>query len=129
MSVQGSDCFMLLPLAFGVLAIEFFGYCLLAIYLTEVLPDVNGVRANPAFFLRPSFWRPKKYRTRDINRRQLPGAPAPQAPDSDVQDEVDEMQQRLHTGATSLSTDDSDRAIELYGLQRRFAGLFGRNTW
>jgi len=29
----------------------------LAIYLDVVLPDANGVRLQPWFFLQPSYWR------------------------------------------------------------------------
>ena len=38
------------------------GYMLLAIYFDAVLPDANGVRRPPWFFLQPGYWFPAKVR-------------------------------------------------------------------
>lgn len=129
------DCRMPLPLAWGVMLIEFFGYTLLAVYLTAVLPDASGVREPPDFFLMRSFWQPRKHRASDVRRDQQP-APQLASMDTDVASEQTKMRQRLEIGGTALTqrshepTDEGTQqvadapAIEMYGIQRRF----GRGT-
>lgn len=128
---DGEDCRMPLPLAWGVLLIEFFGYTLLAVYLTAVLPDASGVREPPHFFLMPSFWKPRKYRASDVRRdQQTPRTNVqPATMDDDVAAEQAKMQQRLESGGTALKAADDGApppanapAIEMYGIQRRFGG-------
>lgn len=126
-------CRMPLPLAWGVLLIEFFAYSLLAIYLTAVLPNENGVREPPHFFLMPSFWQPRKFRASDVVREQRT-APQPATVDDDVAAEVTKMRQRLESGASALTEHAPEAtlegaaaasnapAIEMYGIQRRFGG-------
>jgi hypothetical protein len=115
------DCKMLLPVAYGVLVADFFIYCLIAIYLTSVLPDENGVRDNPLFFLKPSFWFPSSHRTSTINRTQRNGAPVPGRVDEDVQAEADKMKHRLsQADGIALPGEGAPPAVEVYGLQRNF---------
>jgi hypothetical protein len=126
-AVQG-DCRMLLPLVWGVLAIECVLYGLLAVWLTEVLPDSNGVRKSVFYPFKPSFWRPQRYRTRDVHLKQLPGAPTPAHVDGDVKTEADMMRRRLAL-ELGMSGSDGEAAVEVYGLQKRFSSLFGRNAF
>lgn len=51
-----SDCVMPLGWMYGVLALQCVGYAILALYLDAVLPDVNGIRRAPWFFLQPGYW-------------------------------------------------------------------------
>lgn len=50
------DCVMPLGTILWVLALQCIGYCLLALYFDNVLPDCNGVRRAPWYFLQPSYW-------------------------------------------------------------------------
>ena len=120
---------MALPLAFGVLFIEFILYTLLAIWLTEVLPDSNGVRQAPWFFLLPSFWHPSRYRSSQVHRSQVAGAPVPQRIDEDVAAEAATMQRRLDEGHGCADGSGEGAAVAVYGLQRRFTGKLGGNAF
>lgn len=125
------DCRMSLPLAWGIMIALFFIYSLLAVYLTAVLPDASGVRDPPYFFLLPSYWRPRIYKSTTIHTAQLP-APDVRQLDEDVAAEADKMRARLQANgghisaataaaaAGSAHNGNAVPAIEVYGLQRRF---------
>jgi hypothetical protein len=130
---EDDGCRLPLPLSWGILVIEFFGYLLLAIYLTAVLPDASGVREPPLFFLMSSFWQPRKYRSSELHRDQQP-APEPATVDPDVAAEQAKMRRRLESGTTALTQHSHEAAvgnnsqhstapaIEMYGIQRQFKG-------
>lgn len=124
-AVQDEDCKFLLNDIFMVLTIEFFLYTLVAIYLAAVLPDENGVRDPPYFFLLPSFWFPEKYRATAISRSQQAGAPVPGRVDSDVHAEALKMQSRA-LQHSEIPAGDAAAAVEVYGLQRSFGGASNR---
>eukprot|EP00892_Ulva_mutabilis_P002376 jgi/Ulvmu1/12139/UM085_0003.1 len=125
------DCRMALPLTWGIMILHFFAYSIMAVYLSAVLPDASGVRDPPHFFLMPSYWRPRMYKTATINTTQQQ-APGVQQVDEDVAAEATKMRDRLaanggrisQTGAANGSTHHSNggsaSAIEVYGLQRSF---------
>lgn len=125
------ECRMALPLTWGIMIAHFFGYSILAVYLSAVLPDASGVRDPPYFFLLPSYWRPRMYKSTTINTAQLP-APAVRQVDEDVAAEADKMRARLQANGGHISragpaaTEGSAHngsslpAIEVYGLQRHF---------
>jgi len=96
-----------------------------------VLPDASGVRDPPFFFMLPSYWRPRMYKSTAINTAQLP-APGVQQVDEDVAAESGKMRERLaasgghisQTGSVAANngtqSSGATPAIEVYGLQRRF---------
>lgn len=59
-------------------------YMLIAMYLDKVLPDTNGQRLHPLFFLQPSFWNPKYHNPEDNSSKVAASAgsvaPAPHSP-------------------------------------------------
>lgn len=122
---------MALPLTWGIMIVHFFVYSILAVYLSAVLPDASGVRDPPHFFLLPSYWRPRLYKSTTINTAHLP-APGVRQVDEDVAAEAAKIRDRLqanggHISQTgpvpAISTEHngtSAPAIEVYGLQRRF---------
>lgn len=126
-----ADCRMALPLTWGIMIVHFFVYSILAVYLSAVLPDASGVRDPPHFFLLPSYWRPRLYKSTTINTAQLT-APSVRQVDEDVAAEAAKMRDRLqanggHISQTGSVPSDSSAhngtsapAIEVYGLQRRF---------
>lgn len=85
---------MKLDLVFGVLALLFLLYTPLAIYLSAVLPDENGVRDAPWFFVSPSFWTPRSHKRDAIHTQMRDGAPAPRVEDGDVAAEAAKMKVR-----------------------------------
>lgn len=110
---------------------HFFMYSVLAVYLSAILPDASGVCDPPHFFLMPSYWRPRCFKSRTINMSQQP-APSVQQVDEDVATEAAKMRDRLETNGGHISQTGSAAthgnthsglsvpAIEVYGLQRRF---------
>lgn len=83
---------------------QFLAYFLLAVYLHEVLPDANGVRKTPFYFLLPSYWNPKaKIDASSISRRHEEN-PRPAAEDTDVIAEADRMRERLQECVLSTLT-------------------------
>ncbi|XP_018424540.1 PREDICTED: ATP-binding cassette sub-family A member 10-like [Nanorana parkeri] len=55
----GDDSFHMLSSAI-YLALDSILYILLTLYFDKIIPDKHGVRHEPLFFLRPSFWSKKK---------------------------------------------------------------------
>jgi hypothetical protein len=145
---EDDECRMPLPVVFYVLFIEFIGYTVLAVYLSHVLPDSNGVRDPPFYFLRGEFWRPRKYKSWTISQKQEGGAPAPLHVDEDVEAEATRMRRRLGdqngqivwengrdgSPGTVEGTNGANGvgqlpAIEVYGLQRKFRGASAREPF
>jgi hypothetical protein len=54
------DCVMSLSQIFVCLALQCAVYMLLAVYVDNVLPDVNGARKSVLYFCFPSYWFPQK---------------------------------------------------------------------
>lgn len=86
---------MKLDLVFGVLTILFLLYTPLAIYLSAVLPDENGVRDTPWYCFTPSFWAPRSHKRSAIHTAVRGDAPAPRVEDDDVAAEAAKMRVRL----------------------------------
>eukprot|EP00887_Chlorella_sp_A99_P004461 scaffold30.g4461.t1 len=91
------DCVLPLGQIYWVLAVQIAGYLVLALYLDSVLPDSNGVRRPPWFFLQPGYWWPSKRRNMAASAAALV-APTEEdeglAVDPDVRQEQQLMRRR-----------------------------------
>lgn len=106
----------------GIFVIEYFGYTILAVYLTAALPDDSGVRDSPWFFLLPSFWMPKRYDHTMIHSGML-DAPHPRNVDQDVAAEAQVMKEAFAQSNGHI-VERPGSAVDIFGLQRRFKGQF-----
>ena len=115
----------------GILAIEAIFYCLIAVYLNNVLADENGVRKKLWYFLTPSYWRGGGAKRRSGLKSLKPPVSWPGhdgsegSIDPDVAAEESEMKElrehRTSGHADALSAaSDNNNAVEVFGLQRKF---------
>ncbi|KFM28559.1 ABC transporter A family member 2 [Auxenochlorella protothecoides] len=142
------DCVMPLGTILWVLALQCIGYCLLALYFDNVLPDCNGVRRAPWYFLQPSYWvapyKPsleRAQRAYEASTQESTGLVV----DADVAEEMERMKTRCltytgklsgthHPGAagvdTAAATPQPAYAMEMYGLRKEYGrGLFRRKPF
>ena len=81
---------------------HFIVYTILAVYLTEVLPDANGVRKPVFFFFMPSFWNPSAYKRAGVIVKQQDFPAMMTTKEADVLAEENKMKARLEGCAFSL---------------------------
>eukprot|EP01026_Neomeris_dumetosa_P039658 TRINITY_DN3260_c0_g1_i6.p1 TRINITY_DN3260_c0_g1~~TRINITY_DN3260_c0_g1_i6.p1 ORF type:complete len:980 (-),score=135.90 TRINITY_DN3260_c0_g1_i6:302-3241(-) len=131
----------------GQIYLIFFGqwlvYFILTIYLDNVIPNENGVRRKPWYFLMPTYWvgsstlctRPQL--KQPLHRQNSYNTQSDSLLlDEDVLAEEEKMmnlrvqRQDVVTGASNIQP-PSDLAVEIYGLQRRFGSKFWavKGTW
>ncbi|KAK9828716.1 hypothetical protein WJX72_001692 [[Myrmecia] bisecta] len=80
-----------------VAALQYLGYMALAVYFDNVLPDRNGVRKAPWYFLQPSYWRPSQARNPEAAAAALKAPTEDEAGllvDNDVRKETQRMRFR-----------------------------------
>ena len=138
------DCVFPLGTILSVLFIESILYFLLAIYLTNVLGDENGVKKKPWYFLTAEYWRGGSRKSKKgggaVARKSLkPSVPLPAGQggggndvllgegqgDADVAAEEERMRELLQhrvsgqNGALAAAA-DATHAVEVFGLQKAF---------
>lgn len=128
------DCECMLPIAdlIWILFLAFIGYSLVGIYLDNVLPQENGTRRSPWFFMDPAYWSPRfgslfaRLWRPALLRVRLEGASC-HSEDDDVQAEFRRLKERLGRIQRGEEGDQSNTdAIELFGVRRIFRrGLLG----
>ncbi|KAK9805624.1 hypothetical protein WJX72_008643 [[Myrmecia] bisecta] len=138
------QCVLSLGQAYGLLIGLTIVYTVLALFLDNVLPNENGVRRAPWYFLMPNYWcnvgranfrkrptvqtaagaqtvRPSLRRTSTLDNAAVPQ-------DEDVANEEKRVKELLaHRSGTSgaMSELEQANAVEVFGLQK----VFGRNIF
>eukprot|EP01024_Parvocaulis_polyphysoides_P015911 TRINITY_DN1703_c0_g2_i9.p1 TRINITY_DN1703_c0_g2~~TRINITY_DN1703_c0_g2_i9.p1 ORF type:complete len:796 (-),score=106.72 TRINITY_DN1703_c0_g2_i9:746-3133(-) len=138
------ECVFSLGYIYLIFLGEWIVYFILAVYLDNVIPNENGVRRSPWFFLLPTYWNSnitwcqKSELKRPLNRQNSFDASGDSSvyTDTDVIAEEEKMislkdrRQVLESSGQGVSL-SKDLAVEIYGLQKRFGSKFWavKGTW
>lgn len=129
-----TSCVFPLGTILSVLAVEFFVYVLIGIYLDNVVADSNGVKKKPWYLLSPVYWCGGMRRRGSARRKLRPPVACPvESGEADVDVAAEEAAMKeliLHrTGtagalaaAEAVGGGAAKNAVEVFGLQK----VFGR---
>uniref|UniRef100_A0A061SDE8 Abc transporter a family member 2-like n=2 Tax=Tetraselmis sp. GSL018 TaxID=582737 RepID=A0A061SDE8_9CHLO len=144
-----NDCVMPIGTILEILAIEFFAYLLLALYLDNVLKNENGVRRPLWYLFTPGYWNLEFMGTtarvgpspQGLFGR-VPNLVRPPQRDEDVEQEELLMREKLkeRTGIDEdpglginipVASIEHPAAVEVYGLRQWFGANFQavKNSW
>lgn len=121
------DCECVMPLGdiFGILCLLYIGYFILGVYLEKVLPNENGVRLPPWYFLQKRYWGFTNGWQTSKETLQILANDGAGSQDDDVAAEENKMKEKLGTAsnvAASGSFELNGDAVQLFSLQK----VFGR---
>ncbi|KFM23420.1 ABC transporter A family member 2 [Auxenochlorella protothecoides] len=135
---QNFDCVLSIETIMIFLTLEALAYFVLAVYLDNILPNEQGVRQKPWYFLLPSYWRrdrssaipPPKAKRRFWPWKRAaavqpsgPSANGSKVPiDADVAAEEQRMRNllELRTGHDLATSPVPPAAVEVFGLKQVF---------
>ncbi|KAH7443557.1 hypothetical protein KP509_02G040100 [Ceratopteris richardii] len=119
-STATPDCVITLDQIFRWFVATFFIWFLLALYLDNVLKDINGVSKPWYYFLLPSYWTGRSSSQADVGRCCCTGSFAIPLDSSAVDEDV--AAEELFVKAQAEKSDDPNVAVRVCGLIKTFQG-------
>ena len=117
------DCSCVMPVGhiLWILLVLFLGYVMLAAYIEKVIPNEYGVHLHPFYLFDPRYWGYKaEVLKRNLFKMQQTNDVTREI-DEDVQQEIKHMQESMDAEGQPVT---QGRAMELFGLQKRFGNKF-----